>query len=146
MKPVPLLLALLCVASLPAKEPEPAAPVDRKVVVLEPLVIREKPIISYAIDITVYADPATRKVSRIFIARVLPGTDAEQAGLLAGDEIVGLGGTAVKELDARVAPDSALGRLFLNREPGETLDLEVITHRTQKFTLRAQRGTPWGRP
>jgi S1-C subfamily serine protease len=144
MKPVPLLLTLLCVVSLPGKDP--IEPADRKVVVLEPLVIREKPIISYAIDITVYADPATKKVSRIFIARVLPGTDAEKAGLQAGDEIVSLGGTPVKELDARVAPDSALGRLFLNREPGEALDLEVVTHRTQKFTLRAQRGTPWERP
>lgn len=145
MKAVTLLLALLCLASIPvsAKEEKTPAPAREPVIVLEPLKIHGSPIISYAIDITVYGDPETKKVNRIFIARVLPDTDADKAGLQAGDEIVKLDGKSVKEFDAVVSIDSPLGKILLNRDPGEPLRLEVITRRPQQFTLRAQRGTPF---
>ncbi len=144
MKVVPLLLALLCIAHTPlsaAEAPPSPAPQD-PVLVLEPLKIHGSPIISYAIDMSVFADPKTKLVSRIFITRVLPGTDAERAGLQAGDEIVKLDGKSVKEFDAVISMESPLGEIFLNRDPGEPLRLEVITRRTQHFTLRAQRDDP----
>lgn len=143
MKAAPLLLALLCLAPLSAKDKAPSPPVGDKILVLEPLKIQGSPIISFAIDITVYADPETKKVSRIFIARVLPDTDADKAGLKAGDEIVKMDGTAVKDFDAVVSIDSPLGKTLLNRAVGDPLRLEVITRRTEQFTLRAQRGTPF---
>ncbi len=140
MKIAAVLTALACCAALAAAEAPP--PAKEKVIELEPMRVHENPLISFAIDVTIYADPATNKVMHIIIKRVLPDTDAEQAGLQAGDEIVKLDGLAVNELDARVAPDSPLGRIFLNRDPGEPLKLDVITHRPAKFTLRAQRGMP----
>ncbi|AOS44707.1 PDZ domain (Also known as DHR or GLGF) [Lacunisphaera limnophila] len=139
MKAVPLLIALVCFVQLPAKESSPAVPAGDKVLVLEPLRIHGSPIISFAIDITVYAHPETKKVNRIFIAKVLPGTDAEKAGLKPGDEIVQLDGVAVTEFDAVVSIESPLGRILLDRDAGEPLKLEVITRRTEQFTLRAQR-------
>jgi len=143
MKTLLIFIALVSAGAAAAKQKEPRLPdpANDKVLVLEPLKVEGQPLISYAIDITIYADPKTKKVNRIFIARVLPHTDAEQAGLQRGDEIVKIGGIAVTELDSRVAPDSALGRIFLNRDPGEPLDLEVLVRRPERFTLRAQRGS-----
>ena len=135
----PFLLTLLCLATVSAKDNNPPTPVNDKIIVLEPYVIHGSPIISFAIDITVYGDPTTKKVSRIFISRVLPGTDAENAGLKAGDEIVKADGVAVNELDGVVTVSSALGRIFLNRRPGEALKLEVLTRRAEQVTLLAQR-------
>jgi membrane-associated protease RseP (regulator of RpoE activity) len=142
MKVVFTLLALLLSVGLaPAKEkkPSPPAATGDKIYVLDPIKVKGSPIISFAIDITVYAEPGSRKIDRIFIKRVLPDTDAEKAGLQAGDEIVKLDGIAVKELDAIVSIESPLGKILLNRTPGEPLKLEVLTRRAQEFTLRAQR-------
>ncbi len=58
-----------------------------------------------------------------------------------GDEIVKLGGVTVTEFDSQVARDSPLGRIFLNRTPGEPLDLEVLVRRPEKITLRTTRGS-----
>ncbi len=143
MKSLPLLLALLCLATVSAKDKETKLPdpANDKVYVLEPYKIEGKPILSFAVDIVIYADPKTRQVNHIFISRVLPDTDAERAGLQRGDEIVKIGGKQVEGMDSRVAPGTELGRIFLNREPGEPLDFEIIVRRPEKFTLHAQRGS-----
>ena len=139
MKVASALLALLCLATVSAKDKEPDPPAKDRIVVLEPFVVKGKPIICFAIDLRLYMDPDTKKVDRMFITRVREGTDADRAGLEPGDEVVKLDGIGVQEYDARVAPDSPLGRLLLNRTPGEPLKFEIITHRTEKITLHAQR-------
>ena len=53
-----------------------------------------------------------------------------------------LDGEPVKGLDPRIVKDAPLGRILLNRAPGEPLNLEVITHRKQEMTLHAQRDLP----
>jgi len=138
------LLALLCLATVSAKDKPAGPPVanEDKILVLEPFHIQGKPISSYAFDMRIYGDRDTKKVKRILVMRVLPGTDAEKLGLQPGDEIVKIDGVAVKDMDAEVAADSPLGRIFLNRDPGEPLNLEVIVRRSEKFTLHAQRVTP----
>lgn len=110
-------------------------------VILEPMKITGTPIISYAIDIWIYQDPATKKVDRIFISKVWPNTDAAAAGLQVGDEILRIDGVPVKDFPAAVSVDSRLGKLFLNRRPGDPLKLEVLTRRAENVTLRAQRPT-----
>lgn len=142
MKAASLLLALTCVATVAAKDKSPPIPVEEKIVVLDPVRISGSPIISFSIDIVVYAEPKTKKVNRIFIERVLPDSDAERAGLRQGDEIVKLDGVAAKEFDAAVSVETPLGQKLLKRTPGETLKIEVVTRRTQQFTLRAQREMP----
>jgi S1-C subfamily serine protease len=144
MKAVFFLPILLTVTSASSREKSPPPPTSEKVLVLDPIKIHGSPIISFAIDIAVYADPDTKKVDRIFIKRVLPDTDAERAGLQAGDEIVKLDDVAVKEFDAVVSVETPLGKILLNRRPGEPLKLEVIARRTQQFTVRAQR--EWAGP
>ena len=133
MKAVSPLLALLCLATVSAKDQaaSPPAKTDDKIVVLEPMKIEGRPVISYAIDLRIYMDPDTRKIDRIFIVGVHEDTDAEQKGLKPGDEILKLDGVAVKEMEARIAPDSSLGRILLGRAPGEPLNLEIIARRTR---------------
>jgi membrane-associated protease RseP (regulator of RpoE activity) len=142
MKAVALLLALACLATVSGAADKAPPPPKDKVLVLDPIRIIEAPIISYAIDIAVYADPKTRLTTNILITRVLPDTDAERAGLQKGDEIVKIDGEPVKGMDSRVGADTQLGRLLLNRTPGDPLKLEIIVRRPQEFTLRANRGIP----
>lgn len=142
MKVASALLALVLLAPLGAKDAKPPVPVEGKTVVLDPLEIKGSPTIAFAIDITIYRSPETGKVSHIFIRHVWEDTDAERAGLLAGDEIVKLDGVPVTDFEAKVSADSALGQVFLNRRPGDQLKLEVITRRTEKFVLHAQRPLP----
>lgn len=139
MKPPALLLALLLPAAVHGKDGPPPVPSGDKdkVIELEPLKIHEKPIISFAVDIVIHSDPATGGVKRIFITRVLPRTDAERAGLQAGDEIVRLDGTPVSGLDSTVAAGTPLGRLLLGRDPGDTLKFGVVMRRLRETELRA---------
>ena len=140
MKLPPVLLALLVLA--PAFGKEAPASVDDKLLKLEPLKIHDNSIIAFAIDIVIYVEPATKKVTHIFITKVHPDTDAAKAGLQEGDEIIKLDGAPVKALDPQIVKDSPLGHILLNRTPGEALNLEIITHRTQNITLQAQRDLP----
>ncbi len=140
MKPLPMLLvAVLVAGALPGEEPPPMP--DDKVVVLEAMKIVGTPIISFAIDIRIYQDPDTKKVDRIFITKVYPRTDAEAAELQVGDEILRINGVPVKDYEAIVSVKSPLGKLLLNRFPGSPIRLDVLTRKTEKVTLRAQRPT-----
>lgn len=146
MKALPCLLALLLVPAPAREKPGKETPADRKpaeeVLTLDPVKVHEKPILSFAVDLAVYADPKTKLVTRVFITGVQPNTDAEHLGLQAGDEIVKIDGQPVAGMDAVVAAETPLGKVLLNRRPGEPLKIEVITRRTQNFTLRAQKGSP----
>ncbi len=103
----------------------------------------ENAAVTFDIDFTVYADPATKRVSKIFISRVRPDTDAEKAGLRKGDEIVELDDQPVGGLDSALTPESPLGRLLLGRQPGETAKFTIVMARTQEVPLKAQRGLPF---
>ncbi len=141
MKAVCALLALGLLVALSAKDKKPIE-VEDKIVELDPFKIKSAPISSFAFDIRVYSDKETGKVARIFITGVQEDGDAARLGLQAGDEIIKVDGMAVKGMEGRVAQDSQLGALFLNRAPGEPLNIEVITHRTEKLTVHAQRVLP----
>lgn len=146
MKALPCLLALLLVPAPAREKPGQESPADRKpaeeVITLDPVKVHEKPILSFAVDLAVHADPKTKQVTRVFITGVRPDTDAERAGLQAGDEIVAIDGVPVLGMDSVVAAETQLGKNLLNRRPGEPLKIEVIMRRKQSFTLRAQKGSP----
>ncbi len=144
MKATFSLLALLCLATVSAKDKTTSSPVpvDDRVLVLDPLHVQGKPVVSFGFDLRVYSDPQTKKVTHVLITRVIPRTDAEKAGLRPGDEIVKVDGVAMQDLEAEVSVHSEFGRIFLNRKPGDQAKLEVITRRTENFTLHIQHQMP----
>ena len=137
MKPILPLVALLAVGSLVATDKTPAK--EDKLLILDPMVIRTEPVGSYAIEIGITINPDTKKVDRMFITGVQDDSDAEEAGLRSGDEILKLDGHSVQEFDAILRKDSPLGRILRDRDPGDPLKLEIRVRRTQSYTLRAQR-------
>ena len=134
---VVVLCLAACLPILSAADAPNAVPTAEKKVQLAPYAVKGTPLNSYAFDLQVYTDKKTHKVARIFIVRVGDGSDAQKAGLEAGDEIVRIDGTAITEFDPQIGPESRLGQLLVNRRKGDEIDLEVILHRKSKVTLRA---------
>ena len=142
MKPAPfvvMLASLVLLAPLCAKD-KPPAPSDGKVFILEPFKVKGTAASNFAIDIRILVDAGTSKIFKILITRVVDDSDAAELGLQVGDEIVKIDGVPVEGMDSKVDVASQIGRIFLNRHPGDQLKLEVLTRRTQKVTLRAQPG------
>ncbi len=137
MKPALIMLALVLSVSLVAKEKLPAPDTD-EIVTLDPFKVHGTAISSYALDLRIVVSSVTKKIISIVITRVEENSDAAALGLQPGDEIMKVDGISVRDMDSKVNRDSQLGRLFLNRRAGEPLKLEVITHRPQQITLRAQ--------
>jgi S1-C subfamily serine protease len=140
MKPALFLVSLAMLAPLSAKE-KPTAPADGKVLELEPFKVKGTAASNFAIDIRILVDAGSGKVFKIVVTRVAEDSDASDLGLQVGDEIVSINGLPVAGMDSKVDLNSQIGRLFLNRHPGDSLKLEIMTRRTQKVTLRA-RATP----
>jgi membrane-associated protease RseP (regulator of RpoE activity) len=137
MKPAPLLL-LAALAATALGQDSPPVTADGKTVVLAPFKVHGVPIMNFAIDIRIFIGPETKKVSKIVILEVKPHSDASVFGLQEGDEIVKIDGNPVEGMDPTVEINSQLGKILLNRTPGDQLRLEVQEHRTVHVTLRAQ--------
>lgn len=113
--------------------PVPTGPVTK----LDPFKVRDDPINSFGFDLRIYHDKATRKVTHIFFGEIKPGSSAAQLDIEPGDQIVAINGKPVTEFPAGIGADTELGKLFLARRPGETLDLEIIRHRRDRITVKA---------
>jgi S1-C subfamily serine protease len=135
MKLAPLWLSFVLLCPVIAKDKPPE---ENEIVVLDPFKVRGDAVSNFAIDIRVIANAESKKVAQIIITHVYEDTDAADLGLQAGDEIVKIDGIPVEGMDSKIDIASQIGRIFLNRHPGDALRLEVITRRTQKITLRAQ--------
>ena len=136
MKSIRLLAALLFpVLLLAADKPSEKG---EQILVLDPMMIRSVPIGSYAINVGIMINSDTKKVDRMFVTGVQEKTDADEAGLQAGDEILKLDGRSVKEFDASLRKDAPLNRILMDRDFGEPLKLAILVRRTETVTLRAQ--------
>lgn len=82
-------------------------------------------------------DPATKKISRLFISVVTPGSEAERRGLKVDDEILAINGEKVAGMDGWVKPGSRLFDLLVDQVPGETIELEVVVRTVRTLTLHA---------
>ncbi len=108
---------------------------------LPKMTVKGTPVCSFGIGIVCTRDPATRKIRRVFISEVLLGSRAEQDGLKEGDEILALNGRKVAGLEADVKHGAWLFDQLVDREPGESIDVEVAVRVVKKVTLRASRAT-----
>jgi C-terminal processing protease CtpA/Prc len=110
---------------------------------LEPMLIREDPINSFGFQLKIVIDRDSRKIVRAFCGDVIEGTSAHRSGLQPNDEVVKLNGRALSGMEARIGPDSELGRLLIAQRDGTMIDMEVISPRARKLVLRAE-GSPAG--
>ncbi|MBX3739018.1 MAG: hypothetical protein KF715_20155 [Candidatus Didemnitutus sp.] len=135
MKPGPLLvfLALSFTAGFATAPQPPVA--DGKVVKLDPFKVRDDPLNSFGFDLRIYYDKKTNKVSRIFFGPIQENSSAAELDVLPGDELVTINGRPVAEFPAGVELGTELGKIFLARKPGDTLDLGIIRHRPGKITV-----------
>lgn len=117
----------------------PSGPITR----LEPFKVRDDPINSFGFDLAIYWDRGTRKVTRMFVGEIHEGSEAAELDLAVGDEIRKINGRPVTEFIAGVDAQSELGKIFLARKPGETLDLEIIRHRPGRIKLTAKPARPF---
>ena len=110
-----------------------------KAVILEPFSVHGTAQSDFGIDIRIYIDAATKQVESIFITKIIEGSDADDLDLKVGDQILKIDRIPVKGMDSKVSKNSALGRILLNRTPGDLLELEISAKRPGNLTLR----WPW---
>ncbi len=117
-----------------ATDAKPPA-VDGKVVKLDPFKVRDDPLNSFGFDLRIYYDKKTHKVARIFFGPVQENSSAAELDVQPGDELVTINGRPVSEFPAGVEIGTELGRIFLARKPGDSVDLGIIRRRPDKITV-----------
>lgn len=120
------LLALLLTPESDARSRKPPADSGEPCVVLKPFVVKDLPITCFGMSLCILADPATRKVGRLFVLQVQPGSEAATKGLSRGTEILAADDHDVASLAARFEPDSEFNHLFMNRQAGDRITLKIV--------------------
>jgi hypothetical protein len=117
------------------------APQPPDVVALAPVRVKGIPVSDFPISLEIIRNPAGDRVAEIVVSDVPAGSATEQAGVRVGDAIVAIDGRKTGDFAAGLGKDDELGRIFLNRTPGETVRLEIQPADSRKpfsVTLRAQ--------
>ena len=117
------------------------APQPPGVVALAPVRVKGVPVSDFPISLEVIRNPAGDRVERIVVSDVPAESAIEQAGVRVGDAIVAIDGRKTEDFAAGLGKDDELGRIFLNRTPGDTVKLEIQPADAGKpfsVTLRAQ--------
>ena len=110
---------------------------------LKPFRIREAPVTPFPISIRATWTPAGDRVVAIAVTSVAKDSEAEHKGIQEGDAIVAIDGRKVEDFTAGVGQDDELGRIFLNRHPGDHVTLELRPPGAQRtFTVTLH--TLWG--
>ena len=119
----------------PSNPPAGAAAVRNRLAILEkkssgvvtmaPFRVKNIPVSSFPLDLEITRNAAGDRVAGIVVTGVAAGSLAEQAGIHAGDAIVAINGRKAEEFAAGVDKDSEIGRIFLNRSAGESVQLEI---------------------
>ena len=129
----------------PALLPSPFAilrqkkPVAGDVVEMAPFRAQDSPVTGFPIGLAVTTNPLTGKVKKITVNDVPAGSTTERAGIRVGDQIVGIDHRKVQEFAVGIGQHSELGRIFLNRDPGDEVQLEVLTpHATRSWGVILQ--------
>lgn len=95
------------------------------VVAMAPYHVKKQPLTSFPISLDIREDPRTGRVAGIVVTDVPPGSMTQRAGVKVGDAIVAVNGRKTVDFPAGIGKGSALGRIFLNRSPGDEVNLEI---------------------
>ena len=104
-----------------------AAPVPPGATALAPYRVQDNPLTSYPVSLRVQRNHTTDRVEKIVVTEVPPDSTTERAGVKVGDEILRINGRPVVEFGGGVGRRSELGRILVDRPPGSTVELDLIT-------------------
>jgi hypothetical protein len=127
---------------LPLDALKKAAPAPTGAVALAPFRVHEDPVTSFPIGMRVTRHNDADRIGRIFVNDVPEGSLTEQLGVKVGDEILRIDGRAVTSFPGGLSRRSDLGKILIDRQPGSTLELELISpgeHDSRSVTLTAGR-------
>jgi C-terminal processing protease CtpA/Prc len=130
----------LCTPRLHAAQPAPTQPEPAKAVEtveLPKMSVRGEAVCSYGIGVAAEREHGTKKIKRLFIYSVAEDSDAAQAGLKPGDEILSVNGHKVAGMDGTMKPGAELFDLLVDQPAGRSLALEVAVRTVRKVTLEA---------
>lgn len=106
---------------------------------LPKMTVKGTPVCSFGIGVVCTRDPTTRKIKRVFISEVIPGSLADENGLKEGDEILAINGRKVAGVDGDIKHGAWLFDQLADRAPGESIEVEVAVRTFKKVKLRAFR-------
>lgn len=115
----------------PVSTPQPSFTLLRKKtskdpVTLEPYTVNDSPLISYPISFKVTRDRKANHVNEIIVSEVPEDSLTEKAGVKPGDRVIRINGRPAESFTAGVTRESELGKIFIDRPPGETVQLELL--------------------
>ncbi len=104
-----------------------AKPAPAGAFALQPFRVHEDAITSFPISLRLARNPNSNDVARLFVTEVPPNSSTELAGVKEGDEILSLDSRAITTFKGTISRQSELGKLLIDRRPGATLEIEIIS-------------------
>lgn len=101
-------------------------PLSSGAVAMTSYVVKDVPISDFPIGIDAIRNAGGDRFTGIVVNFVPRGSTTEQAGVKVGDAVIAINGRKAVDFAPGVGKDSELGRIFLNRKPGEQVELEIL--------------------
>jgi hypothetical protein len=121
-----------------------AKPAPAGAVALQPFRVHEDAITSFPISLRVVRNPRSDSVTHLVVTEVPPNSSTELAGVKEGDEILSLDDRAITTFKGAISRKSELGKLLIDRRPGATLEIEIISRgETQPRRVTLVAGVSW---
>lgn len=114
-------------AASPFQALKKAKPAPAGAVALQPFRVHEDAITSFPISLRVARNPQSDSVAHLVVTEVPPNSSTELAGVKEGDEILSLDNRAITTFKGSISRQSELGKLLIDRRPGATLEIEIIS-------------------
>lgn len=119
------------------------------VVAMAPLRVHRDPLTTFPIGLGIKEDPFSGRISAIVVKFVPRGSPTESDGVQVGDIVLAIDGRKTADFSGGIGRGSALGRIFLDRNPGDTVTLKLRhpgARDTYTVTLHVPSGWSRGNP
>jgi hypothetical protein len=92
---------------------------------MQKFVVNDKHLLCFGIALELWEDKNTQNVLAMYVKAVAPGSMAEQEGIVPGTRIYTVEGISVENFEATFRAGSELNKLFVDRQTGDRVTLEV---------------------
>lgn len=94
-------------------------------VAMDAYTVKNTPVSDFPLSIDIERSPDNARVATITVSGVPADSTTERAGVQQGDVVLSINGRKSTDYAAGVGKDTELGRIFLNRSPGDEIVLEI---------------------